>query len=133
MDEEEYKYDEKTILQKYRLLTHNHPDYWEDLLNDIKRNYPTVRTMKVNQIEVTKRFIEQRLGISYLPHTMVREEIKMNKLSEIKSDKISLPTSLTYILTKVETDEARIFIGFLKEELANSTDRCLNKCPFFIQ
>lgn len=119
MDEEEYKYDEKTILQKYRLLTHNHPDYWDDLLNDIKRNYPTVRTMKVNQIEVTKRFIEQRLGISYLPYTMVREEIKMNQLSEIKSDKISLPTSSTYVLTKVETDEARIFIGFLKEELAN--------------
>ncbi|MFJ7932677.1 LysR family transcriptional regulator [Peribacillus sp. NPDC096448] len=118
IDEGKYKYDEKTILQKYRLITHNHPDYWDHLLNDIKRSYPTVRTMKVNQIEITKRFIEQRLGISYLPYTMVREEIKMNKLLEIRPDKISLPTSSTYVLTKVETDEAKTFIGFLKDEVA---------------
>lgn len=112
------KYDEKTILQKYRLITHNHPDYWDHLLNDIKRSYPTVQTMKVDQIEITKRFIEQRLGISYLPYTMVREEIKMNKLVEIRPDKISLPTSSTYVLTKVETDEAKTFIGFLKDEVS---------------
>ena len=117
IDEGKYKYDEKTILQKYRLITHNHPDYWDHLLNDIKRSYPTVQTMKVNQIEITKRFIEQGLGISYLPYTMVREEIKMNKLLEIRPDKISLPTSSTYVLTKVETDEAKTFIGFLKEEI----------------
>lgn len=117
IDEEKYEYDEKMVLQKYRLLTHNHPDYWDNLLNDIKRSYPTVRTMKVNQIEITKRFIEQGLGISYLPYTMVRDEIKMNKLLEIRSDKISLPTSSTYVLTKVETDEARTFIGFLKDEI----------------
>ena len=117
MDEGKYKYDEKTILRKYRLITHNHPDYWDHLLNDIKRSYPAVRTMKVNQIEITKRFIEQRLGISYLPYTMVREEIKMNKLLEIRPDKISLPTSSTYVLTKVKTDEAKAFIGFLKDEV----------------
>lgn len=117
IDEEEYEYDEKMVLQKYRLLTHNHPDYWDNLLNDIKRSYPTVRTMKVNQIEITKRFIEQGLGISYLPYTMVRDEIKMNKLLEIRSDKISLPTSSTYVLTKVETDEVRTFIEFLKDEI----------------
>ena len=66
------EYDEKTILQKYKLITHNHPEYWDQLLNEIKRFYPAVRTMKVNQIEVTKRFIEQGLGISCLPYTMVR-------------------------------------------------------------
>lgn len=118
MDQEEYKNNEKMLLQKYRLITHNHPDYWDNLLNNIKRIYPTVRTMKVNQIEITKRFIEQRLGVSYLPYTMVREEIKMNRLLEIRAEKISLPTSSTYVLTNVETDEARTFIGFLKEELA---------------
>ena len=76
MDEDIDKYDEKTILQKYRLITHNHPDYWDLLLNDIKHHYPNVRTMKVNQIEITKRFIEQGLGISYLPYTMVQRRNK---------------------------------------------------------
>jgi LysR family transcriptional regulator, repressor for citA len=118
MDGEECKYNEETLLQKYTLITHNHPDYWDNLLNDIKRDYPTIRTMKVNQIEITKRFIEQRLGVSYLPYTMVREEINMNKLVEIKPNKISLPTSSTYVLTKVETDEVTKFIGFLKGQVA---------------
>jgi LysR family transcriptional repressor of citA len=49
---------------------------------------------------------------------MVREEIKMNKLLEVRPDKISLPTFLTYVLTKVDTDEAKTFIGFLKDEVA---------------
>ncbi|WP_342744342.1 LysR substrate-binding domain-containing protein [Oceanobacillus rekensis] len=48
VDKKEYEYDEKMLLQKYRLITHNHPTYWDNLLNDIKRYYPTVRTMKVN-------------------------------------------------------------------------------------
>lgn len=110
--------EERTIIHKYRLITHNHPDYWDNLLNDIKRHYPTVRTMKVNQIEVTKRFIEEGLGVSYLPFSMIKDEVAMNKLVEIKSDKITPPTSSTYILTKVETDEVSIFITFLKNALS---------------
>lgn len=83
-----------------------------------KEVLPTVRTMKVNQIEITKRFIEHGLVVSYLPFTMVREEIRMKKLLKVKSDEIILPTSLTYVLTKVETNEVRTFIGFLKAEIA---------------
>ncbi|MFF5996073.1 LysR family transcriptional regulator [Lysinibacillus sp. KU-BSD001] len=110
--------DEQTAIHKYRLVTHNHPDYWDYLLNDIKRHYPTVRTMKVNQIEVTKRFIEEGLGISYLPITMIKEELTTNKLVEIKADKITPPTSYTYVLTKVESEEVLVFIHFLKNALS---------------
>lgn len=109
-------YDEKMILEKYKLITHNHPDYWDTLLNDIKRNYPSIRTMKVNQIEITKKFIEQGLGISLLPYTMVKKELETKKLLEINPDKINLPFSFTYLLTKVKTEEAEILTGFLKEE-----------------
>ncbi|QGQ45343.1 LysR family transcriptional regulator [Metabacillus sediminilitoris] len=105
--------DEQTILHKYRLITHNHPDYWDNLLNNVKRYYPTVQTMKVTQAEVTKRFIEEGLGVSYLPITMVKNEIDRNKLVEIKPEKIIPPTSSTYVLTKVETDEVLKFITFL--------------------
>ncbi|MBS4195958.1 LysR family transcriptional regulator [Lederbergia citri] len=113
----ESKYDEMTALQKYTLITHNHPAYWDDLLNAVKRYYPSIRTMKVNQIEITKQFIEQGLGISYLPATMVKEEIKTKRLLEIKADKISPPTSSTYFLTKVVTEETNEFLGFLKEAI----------------
>lgn len=96
----------------------NLPDYWDTLVNDIMRHYPTVRTMKINQIEVTKRFIEEGLGVSYLPFTVIKNEISMNKLVEIKSNKITPPTSYTYALTKVETDEVSNFINFLMDTLS---------------
>ena len=108
---------EQTALQKYRLITHNHPDYWDDLLSKIKSHYPTVKTMKVNQVEVTKRFIEAGLGVSFLPLTVVKEEIGLSKLVEIKPNKITLPTSSTYLLTKVETEEVLAFAEFLKRTI----------------
>lgn len=115
---EAYMHDEKSILQNYRLITHNHPDYWDDLLNRVKSHYPTVRTMRVNQVEVTKRFIEEGLGVSYLPNTVIKEEMANNKLVEIKQEKIKAPTSCTYVLTKVETEEASCFIQFLKKSIS---------------
>ncbi|MFT8322726.1 MAG: LysR family transcriptional regulator [Bacillus sp. (in: firmicutes)] len=111
------KLNEKNVLQTYRLITHNHPAYWNSLLNNVKRNYPNVRLLKVNQMEVTKRFIEAGLGVSYLPFSMVQDELKRNKLAEIKTDKVLLPTSSTYLVTKIMTREATAFIAFLKEEL----------------
>ncbi|WP_066392525.1 LysR family transcriptional regulator [Neobacillus mesonae] len=110
-------FDEQMVLQNYRLITHNHPVYWDQLLKNVKTHYPTVRTMKVNQVEVTKRFIEEGLGVSYLPFTVIKDELAMNKLVEIKSDKISPSASCTYVLTKVETDEVSIFINFLKDTM----------------
>lgn len=108
---------EQTVLEKYRVITHNHPDYWDNLLHEIKRYYPTVRTMRVDQIEVTKRFIEEGLGVSYLPVTVVKDELAMNKLIEVKPSKILPPTSTTYVITKVETNEVLLFIEFLKDAL----------------
>ncbi len=110
---------EEIILQKYRIITHNHPEYWKDLLSNIRRYYPTIRTMLVNQVEITKRFIEEGLGVSYLPMTMVKDELSMNKLIEIKPTNITPPTSKTYLVTKVETEEVMTFIRFLKAEIAD--------------
>ncbi|UGB33073.1 LysR family transcriptional regulator [Metabacillus sp. B2-18] len=108
---------EKHALSHYRLITHNHPDYWDSLLNDVKRHYPIIQTMVVNQVEVTKKFIENTLGVSYLPYSMVKDDIKKNILSEIVSDKISPPISVTYLVTKVETNEVRSFHEFIKNYL----------------
>lgn len=108
---------ESEVLSNYRLITHNHPDYWDSLLINVRRHYPTVRTMVVNQIEVTKKFIENGLGVSYLPYSMVKDELANKKLTEVKSVKISPPTSSTYAITKIETNEARNFIKFLRDSL----------------
>jgi LysR family transcriptional repressor of citA len=115
---EKKEINEQMIFNKYRLITHNHPGYWDTLLNEVKRCYPTIRTMTVNQVEVTKRFIEEGLGVSYLPFTVVKNEIKMNRMVEIKSDKIIPPESSTYVLTKVETDEVVLFVKFLQKSFS---------------
>ena len=112
----EEKISEEKALQSYRLLTHNHPAYWDQLLYEVKRYYPTVRTMKVNQIEITKKFIEQGLGISYLPYTMVKEELQDKRLQEIQPNNVPLPSSSTYVVSKIETEGIRVFIAFLQSE-----------------
>lgn len=108
---------EKYIIQNYRLITHNHPDYWDSLLEEIKKYYPNIQTMTVNQMEVTKRFIGEGLGISYLPRTMVTEELGEGKMIEVLPDLVLPPKSYTYLVTKIITEEVKLFSKFLYEAL----------------
>ncbi|OIK06054.1 LysR family transcriptional regulator [Bacillus sp. MUM 116] len=121
-DKERHKshINEENVLKQYRLLTDNHPAYWDSLLAEVKRYYPRVRTIPVTQMEITKRFIEIGLGVSYLPLSIVQEELKNWKMFEIKPDKIVPPVSLTYIIANQETPEAKEFISSLKKWLKES-------------
>ena len=112
--QEQTHINEENVLQRFRLLTDNHPAYWDTLLSEIKRYYPRIRTIPVTQMEITKRFIETGLGISYLPLSIVQEELKNGKMVEIKPDKIDLPVSFTYVVKKQETPEAEGFISSLR-------------------
>ncbi|GIN72082.1 HTH-type transcriptional regulator CitR [Bacillus sp. J14TS2] len=109
---------ETNALRTYRLITDNHPDYWDDLLPLIKGFYPYVQTMPVHQIEGTKRFIKEGLGVSYLPYSMVKDELELGGLREIPSIHIQPPTSKTYLISKVDTEEAQLFSRFLKVMVA---------------
>ncbi len=115
---ETLKLSEQHVLTTFRLITHNHPEYWEELQRTVKGSYPFIRTMKVNQMEITKRFIEQGLGVSYLPYTTVMEELNEKKLMEVRPDKVLAPASSTYLLSKVKTEEVNLFISFFKEKIA---------------
>ena len=114
---EEEEEQESHILSKYRLITHNHPVYWDDLLIEIYKFYAEIKTFKINQIEVTKRFIEQKLGVSYLPYSMIKKEFQQNVVKIVTPDKISSPIFETYLCTKVKTEEVLAFIHFFKNEL----------------
>ncbi|WP_203362974.1 LysR family transcriptional regulator [Bacillus sp. REN10] len=109
---------EVEALGTYRLLTENHPTYWEELLPAIRQVVPAVRTLPVTQMDVTKRLIEQGLGLSYLPLSMVKEEIERQTLMTIPSVQINPPDSLTYFITKTHTEEVAKF------------DRCLSRPGF---
>lgn len=109
--------DESFFLAHYRILTHNHPDYWEELLKALKHKNPHIKTMIVSQVEVTKRFIEAGLGVSYLPLSMVVEEAAAKKLRIYPSEIANSVTSTTYLIEKGSTDEARAFKQFLFDQL----------------
>ncbi|WP_251047632.1 LysR family transcriptional regulator [Planococcus sp. ISL-110] len=44
------------------LFTHHHPVFWEELLGKLRLHVPGIRTMKVMQAHIAKRFIQEGLG-----------------------------------------------------------------------
>ncbi|MCH1627748.1 LysR family transcriptional regulator [Ferdinandcohnia quinoae] len=103
---------EKVIYENI-ILSHNHPVYWDDLLFHIKQKYPRICSMVVSQVNVTKRFIEEGLGISFLPRSTVTRELLEGRVLEVFTDKIALPVAGTYVVTKMKSEVINLFITHL--------------------
>ena len=56
--------------------------------------------MKVTQAHIAKRFIQEGLGVSFLPKSMVRRELIEGRLMDAHFDLFPLPEVSTYFLTK---------------------------------
>ncbi|TWT04502.1 LysR family transcriptional regulator [Planococcus sp. CPCC 101016] len=82
------------------LFTHHHPVFWEELLGKLRLHVPGIRTMKVTQAHIAKRFIQEGLGSSFLPKSMVRRELLEGRLMEAHFGLFPLPVVSTYFLTK---------------------------------
>ncbi|WLR42452.1 LysR family transcriptional regulator [Bacillus carboniphilus] len=107
--------DEEELLTSNYLLTHNHPSYWDDLSKTIKQFYPATRMMKVSQIHITKRFISEGLGISYLPSSTIRRELLEGRLLEVETHSFQLPEAHTYAILKYHHREQKEFLHFLSQ------------------
>lgn len=103
------------VLQQNYLLTHHHPVYWDDLLLMLRNQVPFIRTMKVTQAHIAKRFIQEGLGVSFLPHSIVRRELTEGRLMRPHFDLFDLPTVSTFILVKKKGDLEEEFI----EQISN--------------
>lgn len=90
---------EETLRSTF-LFTHHHPVYWEELLLKLRRRVTGIRTMKVTQAHITKRFIQEGLGVSFLPRSMVRRELIEGRLMEAHFDLFPLPEVSTYLVVK---------------------------------
>ena len=101
------------VLSENTLLTHNHPGYWEELCLIIKARFPRTKMMKVSQVHITKRFIVEGLGVSFLPISTVRRELLEGRLMEIDCPAIPLPETRTYALMKYEHSIQKEFLRFL--------------------
>ncbi|MFC0189591.1 LysR family transcriptional regulator [Fictibacillus aquaticus] len=105
--------DEKEILESSRLLTHNHPGYWDELCQKIKNIYPGIRMMQVSQSHITKRFIAEGLGVSFLPLSTVRRELLEGRLLEVDCYSLKLPEANTYAIMKYSNSKQREFVNFI--------------------
>lgn len=88
------------MLHSQYLFTHHHPAFWEELLVKLRLKIPGLRTMKVTQAHIAKRFIQEGLGVSFLPKSMVRRELMEGRLLEVPFELFSLPTVATYFISK---------------------------------
>ena len=82
------------------LFTHHHPVFWEELLLKLRQQVTGIRTMKVTQAHIVKRFIQEGLGVSFLPKSIVRRELIEGRLMEVHFDLFPLPVVSTYFLAK---------------------------------
>ena len=107
--------DEEEVLTSNILLTDNHPVYWDHLNRMVKHHFPNTRMMKVSQINITKRFIAEGLGISFLPESTVRREILEGRLMEVPCPTIKLPQASTYVVLKYEHTMQKQLMKFLQQ------------------
>ncbi|MGG3562166.1 LysR family transcriptional regulator [Neobacillus rhizosphaerae] len=105
--------DEEEVLTSHYLLTHNHPGYWDLLSRVVKSKYPSIRMMKVSQVHITKRFIIEGLGVSFLPTSTVRRELLEGRLIEVYCESINLPEANTYAIMKYEHSKQTEFLKFI--------------------
>ncbi|WP_335868981.1 LysR family transcriptional regulator [Bacillus sp. 2205SS5-2] len=113
--ESAYPLDEEEILSTNRLLTHNHPGYWEALCKKIMHIYPKTKMMKVSHSHITKRFIVEGLGVSYLPSSTVRRELLEGRLLEVESKIVPLPEAETFAIMKYRHQKQSEFLAFLSQ------------------
>ncbi|AGN35487.1 LysR family transcriptional regulator [Bacillus paralicheniformis] len=107
--------DVEDLLEEYLLLTHNHPEYWDDLVRQLRIKFPFVRTMLVSQTHITKRFISEGLGISFLPLSTVRRELMEGRLIEVPCDFMKLPVAGGYAISLKDNEKVEHFLAFLAE------------------
>jgi LysR family transcriptional repressor of citA len=107
--------DPEELFERHIILTHNHPEYGDNLLIQVKRRYKNIRTMVVSQVHVTKRFIEEGLGVSFLPEITVRRELLEGRLLEVYFKDFLMPTARTYVVAKHTHSEGSKFLEFISK------------------
>lgn len=108
--------DWREMLAENRLLTQNHPLYWDDLLVAIHQQGIHVRTMEVSLVDITKRFIEEGLGISFLPLSTVYRELMEGRLMEVPTPGLDMPLAATHVIHPAQgpTAPAQAFMDGLE-------------------
>lgn len=110
-DESGPAFSDEVMLRSHYLFTHHHPVFWDELLVKMSLKVPGIRTMKVTQAHIAKRFIQEGLGVSFLPRSMVRRELIEGRLLEAPFEMFTLPEVATYFLCKEKKELETEFLA----------------------
>ncbi len=117
--ENENLHTEIEYFQKYRILSDNHPAYWEDLKNKICKVYSEANFISLSSVRSTEDLIIANQGVSYLPVYIVKG-LNQSKIKLIEPQNIEAPVSFTYLIWKKDTPEIQafnnLFEDFVKKE-----------------
>lgn len=90
----------QSVLERYQLITNNHPGYWEDILVAVRQHEPRIRTLVVTQVDITKRLIEEGLGVSFLPLSAVSTELQAGTLCTMPVPQIDMPVASSWLVLR---------------------------------
>lgn len=110
--------DWKDLLARNTLLIENHPEYWDELLIElsIRELYP--RTLVVTDVDITKHFIAENVGLSFLPRSAVWKELLQGSLVQVETPELPLPTTATYVVepsgATIMVEQVKAFLDLLR-------------------
>ena len=104
---------EVELFQKYKILSDNHPVYWNKVKQEISEIVPESQFVSIKDIAVTEKLIEMGQGISYLP-LYLKMTLSPNIATRIPEE-ISIPLSFTYIMTRKNSEAIELFKDKFKE------------------
>lgn len=99
---------ELEYFQKYRILSDNHPTYWEDLEKRIRKLCPKANFVSISSVRSTEDLIRANQGVSYLP-TYIIDRLEQSQIKLIEPNAIPSPVSYTYLLWKKDSPCINIF------------------------
>lgn len=102
--------DARTLLQQETILTHEYAPYWQDI-QQVLQQFPSYKSMNINQTEVIKNFVKQGLGIAFLPKSVIEAETHQQLLHSYSLNECSHIVSNTYFLTKYVTADIEAFLA----------------------
>ncbi|MGY0691709.1 LysR family transcriptional regulator [Virgibacillus sp. FSP13] len=105
--------DAQELLEGQIIFTDNHPAYWGSIKEQLKTSMSTYKLMKVNQAHITKRFVLEGIGISFLPKSIINREMLEGRLLEVPVPFMNLPTASMYIVYKYDHQLESDFVKFI--------------------
>ncbi len=104
--------DPEELLERCPLFTHSHPVFWDDLLLALRQAGLRLRTVRVSEMHVTKRLVEEGLGVSFLPESAVWRELVEGRIMEVPTPRLPLPRATTYLVLPREAGLSPEAAGF---------------------